>query len=111
MPTSRVIADLVARIERLEAAERARQERRGRRDGIDDALLVAIEGVFTGEEFDAAEVLRRRARSVLLATALDAANLSSPREVGRWLDRMCDGTAVCRGLRTERGYRWRVRRL
>ena len=107
--TARQLADLIPRIEALEAA--VQQLQRGRaRDEIDETLVTAMSTVLP-PRFDAVDVIRGRTKSVALAAALDAANLESPREIGRWLCRMADGITLRRDGRGKRGYRWRLLRV
>ena len=102
--TTRQLAAVLARVEALEA-EIATLRRGRARDAIDRALLAAIRDTMP-PEFSAAGVHARRADSVQLATALEAADLDSAREIGLWLHRVADGITLRRGVREKTGYRW-----
>jgi hypothetical protein len=95
-------------LKRLEALER----RSGPRDAADGGVLselAALERAFT-----TAAASRHRLVNDALATALEAADISSPQELG-WLLRRCAGQhgafLVERVRATRDGILWRVRVL
>lgn len=100
-----LVANLTTRIDSLTA---------GPRDSEDAAVVMALAETFASHWFNAADV-RTHARRMrgALAAALEAADLTSAREIGHWLRRMqgadVGGLAIVRGLRDPGGRRWSVR--
>jgi hypothetical protein len=96
-------------LRRLEALER----RRGPRDAADEAVLAALARL--GRPFTARAAFRHAGLvDEALAAALEAADLSSPRELG-WMLQRCEGADAA--FRVERvresrdGIEWRVLRV
>ena len=101
------VADLAAKFAALEAG-------RGPRDDADRALVAAMLPSMLSASFTVSAVLRHSALvDPQLATALLAADISSPSELGHWLARMSGqrigDVMIQRGPRARGGRRWTLR--
>ena len=104
------LADEQARLrDRVAAIEAGR----GLRDEEDYALVLALVASTRGLDFSAAALWRHASVDPVLADALEAADIDSPRSVGKFLRRVSGHTVA--GWRIEQvgtsreGIRWRLR--
>lgn len=101
------VADLMARVARLE------RQQRGPRDGADVELLVALARSVGASKFTAHELVAHSALvDADLGAALEAADLTTAKELGQWCRRVADtpigGFVLVRGRRRRGGFRWQV---
>jgi hypothetical protein len=106
---------LEARLAQLEARVAQLEARSGPRDQADVALLAALAAsVGGGVTFGAREVFRHARVDRALRAALVAADLVSPRQLGKLLRRMAgehDGYVLTHVGEDRHGLRWRVLRV
>jgi hypothetical protein len=107
-------AGLDARVTAIEA-RLARLERQGPRDGTEAGVVVTLAERIGARHYTAAELIRHATVDPELAAALEAADVTNPRELGQLLRRVehrtIEGLTVERVGQGRDGLVWRVVRV
>jgi hypothetical protein len=111
-PADRGSRELEARLTAIEARLLAVEARFGVRDQADRDLLMAVREACQGLPFTVRAVWARRGRDAAFRSALEAADVDSPKQLGKWLARLAgvdvDGLTVTRKKGSRAGMVWQI---